>query len=252
MRAQEIISLDTIWSITVEGISAFDVDEQGNCIVAKKNSLYKYNDQGKLIFQESQKSIGSIDIIDARNPMKISLFSSEQQLIQFCDNTLTYLDAKIPLDEHNIHTAIAFSGSNQSNKCWVYDQSNSKLILLALNSQQKLEIENLKGLLGYNEISKIIESENYIYIIDYKLGIYKLNSFGTFVSNTNIINYNNANIDQEQIYFTRNNALYNFDLKTDSERKIIEFSSQPLDFKKKGNFIYVLNASKLSKLSLHN
>jgi hypothetical protein len=251
-QGQEDISIESLWSIPSEGISAFDIDEQGNCILAKKNSLYKYNDQGKLIFQESQKSIGSIDIIDARNPMKIGIFSSEQQLVQFCDNTITFLDGKLQLDEYGINTATAFSNSDQNNKCWIYDQSNSKLNLLALNSQQQQIVENLKGLLGFHEVSKIIESENNIYLIDYKTGVYKLNNFGVLINFYNIQDSEKVSIDHEQIYFIRNKTLFMYDFKTDLEKKVVDFSFQPIDFKKTGNIIYVLSPSKLSKLSLHN
>ena len=249
---QEKLITDTLWNIQMEGISAFDIDEQGNCILANKNALYKYNDQGKLIFQESQKSIGTIETIDARNPMKISLFSSEQQLLQYCDNTLTFLNAKVLLDDYNIHTATAFSGSNQNNSCWVYDQSNSKLILLSIYSQHPQIIENLKGLLGFKELSKIIESNNFLYLIDYKTGVYKLNIFGTLIAFYPIQNIENISIDHEDIYFTREKSLLIFDFKTDEVKKIIDLNFEPVGFKKTGNFFYFLSPSKLSKLSFHN
>ncbi len=229
--------------------TAWDIDEIGNTIIVEANQLKKYDPKGNLLFTQSIKTIGNISKLDARNPMKILFFSEEQQLVGVLDNSLTFQGENFDLSTFSLNYVQTFSASFQNNKFWVYDQENSTLELLSTNNQQSVKIENLKSLLGYNEVTQLIEEGNFLYLYDKTKGIYKLDNYGNlidFISNQ-IGTY--MHIEKNIIYVLCGDKILAY-----SEKEPIPlFLSLPnrdiIQFKKQGAFFYFLEKNKLSKFS---
>lgn len=250
LAQQDSLVWKEVWSIPTTNITAWDIDEQENCILAKGNLLQKLNKEGQLTFQQSSKAIGKIASIDARNPMKILLFSEEQQLIHFCDNSLTAQQDNIDLSIFNLNNITKISGSSQPNKCWVYNQDNSQLALLSQNNSQLQRIENCKGLLGFNEVNQLLEVNSQLFLIDYNKGIYQLDMYGSLIQFLAIPPFTYCWIENNLIYTLTGNEMRITPLANEQNHKIIKLPFTVLELKKQGNFYYLLGKEKLSKLSL--
>jgi hypothetical protein len=235
-------SLETINSV-------WDVDELGNMLVVEANQLKKYDLNGKLLFTQSIKTVGNITKLDARNPMKILFFSEEQQLVGVLDNSLTFQGENFDLSMYGLSYVQAFSSSFQNNKFWVYDQENSKLELLSTNNQQSVKIENLKSLLGYNEVTQLIEEGNFLYLYDKTKGVYKLDNYGNLIDFIAIQNGSYLSVDKNILYVLCGNKLHAFNEKGLPLLELLLPNSNILQFKKQGAYFYFLEKNKLSKFS---
>ena len=123
---KEEVELLKFCTIKNKLISAWNIDQLNNVYVAEGSTLNKYNSDGNLIFSQSIKSIGEISSIDILNPMKIGVFSKEQQKICFIDNTLTLINECIDLSSRNLGFVNKIYPSNRQNIIWLWDSNNSK------------------------------------------------------------------------------------------------------------------------------
>lgn len=227
----------------------WDIDGLGNMIVVEANQLKKYDPQGNLLFTQSVKNLGNITKLDARNPMKIMFFSEEQQLVGILDNSLTLQGEYFDLSTFGLRYAQAFSASFQNNKFWIYDQENSKLELVSTNKQQSINIENLKSLLEFNEVTQLIEDDVFLYLYDKTKGIYKLDNYGNLLHF--IPNHTGTciHIEKAIIYVLCGDKILAYSEKESVPLQLNLPSSAIIQFKKQGEFFYFLEKNKLSKFS---
>ncbi len=235
--------------IVVNNVSAWDVDELGNTIIVQANQLKKYDVKGNLLFAQSSKTVGNITKLDARNPMKVLFFSEEQQLVGTLDNSLTFQGENFDLSTYGLSYAQAFSSSFQNNKFWVYDQDNSKLELLSTNNQQSVKIENLKSLLGFNEVTQLIEEGNFLFLYDKTKGVYKLDNYGNLIDFISIKIGSYISVEKNVIYVLCGNILYAYSEKEPMPMELFLPRTDILQFKKQGAYFYFLEKNKLSKFS---
>ncbi len=229
--------------------SAWDVDELGNIIIVEANQLKKYDPKGNLLFTQSIKNVGKITKLDARNPMKILFFSEDQQLVGVLDNSLTFQGESFDLSTYGLSYVQAFSSSFQNNKFWVYDQDNSKLELLSTNNKQSVKVENLKSLLGFNEVTQLIEESNFLYLFDKTKGIYKLDNYGNLVDFIAIQTGSYISVEKNIIYVLCGNEIQAYSEK-ESTPLVLSLPNQDIvQFKKQGAYFYFLEKNKLSKFS---
>lgn len=166
------ISDDAVWAI----------DGLENVYISEYGLINKYDSIGKLKFSQSIKSLGYMKQLVAVNTMKLVHFSEEQQTLCYFDNTLSPLDDCIDLIDQGIINAACISESNQPNKIWVFDNPNSRLLLLSLdNLYQVQEIVNLKGVLNINQIDLVKERGNRLFVLDRNSGVYVLDLYGTLL-----------------------------------------------------------------------
>lgn len=183
------------------------VDGMENIIISEKDRLTKYSKDGKLLFNQSQKSVGRLNEIGMFNSLKIFGFSESQQLICFYDNSLSIMEKCIDLSDYNLINVSAVASSGQSDKLWVFDQVNSTLHLLSFNGLfQSQQIKNLGGILDSKNSIQLLEWENKLLLLDSEKGIYVFDIYGTLIRFIDIPNvkhiqyYNNyiiCLIDQE-------------------------------------------------------
>lgn len=173
-KTQEIaVQKDAVWT----------VDLLGNVITSHNGTINKYDSLGILRFTQSSKSIGSTTQILAVNSMKLVHFSAEQQRICFYDNTLTMSESCIDLSEMGVYSAQLIYPSSRPDKLWIYDNTNSTLLLIDLFKQreQTLVSANLKGTLEIEKIEKMIECDSRLYLSDNESSVYLFDMYGTFI-----------------------------------------------------------------------
>lgn len=167
----------------IDSTSKWTVDVLGNTYQYKKDQIKKVDSAGVVRFTQSAKSLGVISQIHPINTMKLAVFSEEQQMICFFDNTLTLTDDCLELADLNFENVTTFSVSSQPNKFWLYDAANSKIELISIveNIQQQA-IVNAKGLLNCQQIDWIQEINGNLYVVDFSKGVYQLDKYGTLLN----------------------------------------------------------------------
>lgn len=248
--SQDTIQWNFEWKTDSLANPVWNVDPFGNLIVSEKDKLRKFDSLGTQKFVQSNKYFGVISSIDPSNPMKTLVFSEQQQLIGYVDNTLSKQQENIELSMFDLSYVTLVSTSGQPDKFWLYDQDNSVIVLISKNVQQRQRIENISGLLGCKEIIQLFETENYLYLIDKQRGIYQFDIYGSLVFHWENDGILWAEVEGKFAYLLKKNKLHVLNL---SNQEIVEFPLPNGDFtriKKVQNHFYFGTASNIQRYSI--
>ena len=238
----------------LKAVSVWNIDELQNLYLIQGSTLIKCDSSGKQLFSQSIKSIGNVAQIEPINALKIAVFSEEQQSICLFDNTLTLNGECNYLDKYGIRNAKLISRSNRPNLFWIYDQFNSTLLLIDIISNKTIQkVDNIKGLIlkgeEENEVEKIQEFNNHLYLIDSKETIYEFDQLMTlnreFIKHSKkIVFWDNQLIEMEgnKTWIT---SLINKEIKTYTST-----NRNPKDIKIKGKFLYMNIENKILRFAL--
>jgi hypothetical protein len=201
--------------------SVWQADLLGNLYIADKDLLVKYDTAGVKQYSQSLKSKGRIDAILPINTMKILLFSTQQQSFTIFDNTLSEANKTHDLSEMGFGYVTNVAVSSQPNKVWVYDQLNSKLVLLDLGrSNQRQEIENLRGLLNSTEIRWMKEEGNQLYLFDGTAKIFVFDLYGSLLEVLDVPGAEKIEINNDEIFVLREGSVFRFRVEDKTFEKI--------------------------------
>lgn len=202
--------------IEENNISGWNIDAFGSLIISNSSSLIKYNPEGEIAYKISSKNFGEIKQIIPITPLKIVIFSEEQQQICFVDNTLTPVNECVDLGDYNIEFATFIGRSSRGEKLWVFDQVNSTLLLIDLNQRGKIvqEIRNTKGLISLNELVEIVEFQTSLFLFDATNQLIKFDLNGSLISQVKLeANDIAASDNQIWLFYKKNLFLYSdFDI----------------------------------------
>lgn len=236
---QESLQWTKRWSVAAETNSNWRVNALGNLLISEKDELKKIDSLGVQTFQQSTKSFGEIRLIDPMNPMKTLIFSQEQQLVGYLDNTLTLQQATIDLANFDFSYVTYVCASIQPDKFWVFDQDNAIVSLVGNNKQQIQQIVNVSGLLGLNDIIQIREYNNFFYLIDAKKGVFQFDNFGTLLFKWERSNIDWVEFESNFIYILANNELEVLQQNNIDSQKISLPEKDVIQFQKLGKTIYL-------------
>jgi hypothetical protein len=249
---QDTLNLTLVWEKIFKGDLVGSIDEQQNTFLFDGSELIKINDKSEIVFHQSIKSLGTIKEIDARNPFKILLFSENQQSINFIDNSLSLQNETIDLSNFDLNNVISTSGSDQMDKCWVYNQDNSTLKLIGKNEQQFQSISNLKKLVSLNSIDKIKEANSLLFLLDFTGKIVLLDMYGNLKSHFDFSPYTSAFMDQSMIYLQQDKTILVFNYIKNLVVGYIKTPSNSTLIGKKGDFFFFTLGNKLGKFTISN
>lgn len=235
---------------TIDQIDYWDVDPMGKIIYSKKDVLIKLDSNFQIMFRQSIKEFGTISDIDARHALKILIFSEDQQSIAFLDNTLTYHQSVKDLSLSEISYATDVSYSAQSNRYWVYDADNTKLMLFDELRNKPTVIENLAGILGSLHVDMVREMENYLIILDKSKGIYLFDIYGSMVDFIATEDALNVSLNKGFLYYLTTKNLVRFDLRS----REVEFLDLPtedvINFRILSSYVFLQTATGIKKYLL--
>jgi hypothetical protein len=232
--------------------SIWQSDLMGNLYIADKDLLVKYDTAGVKQFSQSIKSKGRIDAILPINTMKILLFSSQQQTFTIFDNTLSEFNKTYDLSSMNFGYVTHLAVSIQPNKVWVYDQLNSKLVLLDLGrSNQQQEVENVRGLLNSTEIEWMKEDGNQLYLFDGVEKLYVFDLYGSLLNVIELPDVEGVEINEKEIFVIKKGEVYRWR----SEDKTLESVKVPfpdiIEFQWVNTVFFFRSKNELSKFRLY-
>jgi len=238
----------------LKAVSVWNIDELQNVYLIQGSTLIKCDSSGKQLYSQSIKSIGNVAQIEAINALKIAVFSEEQQSICLFDNTLTLNGECNYLDKYGIRNAKLIARSNRPNLFWIYDQFNSTLLLIDIISNKTIQkIDNIKGLIlkgeEENEVEKIQEFNNHLYLFDSKETIYEFDQLmtlsGEFKKHSKKIAFWDNQLIEMEGNKTWITSLINKEIKTYKST-----DRNPKDIKIKGKLLYMNIENKILRFAL--
>lgn len=235
---------------SIQNVDCWDVDPMGKVIYSKKDVLIKLDSNFMVLFRQSLKGFGTISDIDARHALKTLIFSEDQQSIAFLDNTLTYHQSVKDLSISNILYATNVSYSAQSNRYWVYDVDNTKLMLFDEMRNQPSVIENLAGILGSLHVDMVREMENYLLILDKSKGVYIFDYYGSMIDFIETVRVLNVALNNGFVYYLTAEKLVRFDLRTRDEVLIDLPIPGVIDFRILGSYVFLQSDDGIKKYLL--
>ena len=238
----------------LKAISVWNIDELQNVILIQGSTLVKCDSSGKQLFSQSIKSIGNVAQIEPINALKIAVFSEEQQSICLFDNTLTLNGECNYLDKYGIRNAKLIARSNRPNLFWIYDQFNSTLLLIDIIYNKTIQkVDNIKGLIlkgeEENEVERIQEFNNHLYLFDSKETIYEFDQLmtlsGEFKKHSKKIAFWDNQLIEMEGNKTWITSLINKEIKTYTST-----DRNPTELKIKGKFLYMNIENKILRFAL--
>lgn len=203
--AQDSIVWKQVFQLPLLKEITWAVDPYDNIYLTEKDVVKKIDPKGKMLFEQSLKKYGQIAKIDARNPMKVLLFSEQQQSIFYLDNTLTKQENDIDLSDFELSYVTDVSASNQMDKIWTFDQDNSKITLITLNKAQSIKIENTAGIIDLKNLKQLYEQDDNLFVFALGKGVFQFDIYGTLI----------RFLPEEEVVWTEENQNYLYLLKGD-------------------------------------
>lgn len=186
------------------------LDNRGFIYIISENSLYKYSSEGEFLFSYQNAFLGTISDIDLSSPMKIMLFYQESGKIIFLDEHLSPITEELDFASKQYHSVLLAAYST-SNHIWIYNEIERNLIKLDfyLNEQTKTH----HSIPDFNPIQLLVLSEKTIVMNNPKTGILFFDSFGTYIKTIGIRTSQKIQMDNQFIYYLKDNNLHRYDYK---------------------------------------
>ena len=234
-----------------DDIIAWDVDPMGKVIVSKRDVLIKLDTSFRIQFSQSNKRFGEVSKIDARHSLKSLVFSKDQQLVGFIDNTLTFQEGIKELSQEGISYATDVCYSSQTNRYWVYDADNSKLVLFDNSLGNKTEINNLAAITGASEPTSFFESHNQLILFYKGVGTYIFDYYGTLIRFIDDVKMEAIHTSKDFLYYIEEGQMFRLNLKTLNKISIPLPLEDITEFRIFENFVFFKNSKGIKKYFLN-
>jgi len=206
--------------IEVKG-NYFTTDQLGYIYLASTDKLSKYNSEGKLIFQQSYKSMGDISFVDATQSLRTLLFYRDLTQILFVDNTLSVQGESIKLEKEGFPFVTLACASFMNNHFWIYSTDEFMIKRLDKSLAEISTSGNMTQLTG-KELNPdiILESGEHVYLHDTNQGILQFDLFGTYIQTLPIKTISHFQVEQNAVLYLEKEELMVYSLKDFSLAKM--------------------------------
>nr|WP_294901263.1 hypothetical protein [uncultured Pedobacter sp.] len=210
LYAQEytlIAKIDTLAKIA-------SVDNLGNLfVVTPKNELLKFNPNGKFLWNYTNKSYGEIAQLDVTDPLRVILYYPAYQEVVVLNNNLSEISKYTFNQNPDIQISLIASANN--NGFWAYDQINRELRKLTNYFVDDLKSGNIYQRNGFDmQANFMLTDDQQVYINDTTAGIRIFDKYGNFVKTAAVYPKTNFDVDDNNIYFTKDNKLMSYNYQT--------------------------------------
>lgn len=227
----------------VNGISGIKADPLGNYYLYNRSAIFKYNLSDTLFSRYSELQYGSLSGLDVSNPMKLTLHYAEVSMVVFLDNTLNPTFTPTNLYEVGLETAILVC-SSYDNGFWAFDAPSFSLSRINSFGEVDRKVKNINLITGLDiHPTQMLEKENQLYLYDPAAGIFLFDIFGGYLKKWPLTGFQTFSVDRKQLYYCKNNKLYQFDTKLFKENEMNLPVDDVLDTLVEKDRLYILSQS---------
>lgn len=225
--------------------SAFTTDHLGNSYLFSGNLLEKYDGDGNLLKNFSNKNLGNITSLDASNPLKVLLFYKSFQQILLLDNMFSPSGNSILLDALG-YNQTSLACSSNDNGFWIFSQQNSELIRFDQNLQKTQQTGNISQLTG-TEINPdfLTEQYNKVFLNDSAKGILVFDIYGTYNKTIPLKGLPHFQIFNDELIYFKDGKLKSYTMKTLEEGEISLPDANISDVRTEKEKLYLLKQKSL-------
>ena len=189
--------------------SLFTTDHLGNCYLVTEAGLFKYDLDGKPVAAFSQKNFGTIQFVDATDPLKVLIFNKDFSTVITLDNKLA-VQTTFNLHDLNLQQPVLICVSRHDGY-WVYEKQTNQLKKFNTALQPVHESSDLSQLI-YSEINPffLVESEKWLWLSNPSSGVLIFDMFGTYLKTLEIkdtFDLNNFQVNDDKIILSEGNTL---------------------------------------------
>lgn len=147
--------------------------------VSPRQVLYKCDEQGKVLFEFSNRYLGTLGKIDVSDPFDILLYYADYQTLLFLDRTLNVTaDVRLKAEQFPLPTLVALSRDRQ---VWIYDAGLNTLNRMDRQGNIKSSSQDLSLLLGRRfSPNQLVCNERGVYLVDPEQGVLSFDLFAQF------------------------------------------------------------------------
>jgi hypothetical protein len=240
-------------SIPISEDAVWTVDILSNTYISENGTVSKFDSTGVKVFSQSIKSLGGLSSLCVINTMKLVYFSEEQQLLCYMDNTLSQNENCVRLEDRGIMYATAVASSDRSDKLWVLDEINSRLLLIDLESELRkpLILENVRSIIGEGVYVTMVERGGRLYVNNPSSGVYVFDIYGSFIKHIKERNVTSIDADELGVYLLQaDNSLHYYTNRFNEELTLILPRENCHEILVKGNQIYLRTSHFVYKYSV--
>lgn len=184
-------------------------DPLGYIYAVRGDVIFKFNQKGDTLYQQSKKKYGDITSIDAAQSMRIMFFFEDQLSIGFTDNTLSWHQEPETLNTSKVPYPTVLCQSFYNNNLWVYDGSSLSLLKLDKNLEVIQRNENMPAMMRNSFVPVDMKERNdKLYVLDSTAGFYIFDLFGSLINFYEVKGATQIDIKDKKIYYLKNNELY--------------------------------------------
>lgn len=199
--------LNLIDSTAISSVNTVSVDRLGNFYIAdKKGSIFKYSSKGELLLEFSPQKTGTIDLLEAWNPLRVFGFYRDYQEYVILDRFLT------TSNRYSIRQFAEYAGLTTislDNNLWLIDYENFALRKYNLTFQKFTLNTSFDLLLDPDnyDITFMKEYQNLLFIGDSASGILVFDNLGNYLKKIVARGINYFNFEGPHIYYLNENEL---------------------------------------------
>lgn len=226
----------------------FTADIRGNLYVWQGSDLKKYDAAGQLLSLYGNPALGTLNHVNASNPLKIFLFYAESGTIIFLDDKLSPVGNRLNLFEHNLNT-VSLATFASPNRIILFDESNQDLIItdMALNIIGKTHCTFDNFAPSQIQIVK----EKTILLNNPPNGVYFFDIFGSYDRRLSIPNIQDLQLVGNSLYYTTDGKLQRYNiLKMEKTEIPLPCSSPTRQFCITPNIVWTLNRDGIYKIPI--
>ncbi|QHT68020.1 hypothetical protein GXP67_15905 [Rhodocytophaga rosea] len=201
---------------------AVSADRYGNIIVGDaKGNVHKYDSTGVLLQTFSSPNTATISSIEAWPSLQILIFYRDIQQFSVLNRFLTPTLLSAPIHQEVAGFARAATLGSQEN-IWLFDDIELSLKKYNLATRKIDTNTPLSLILGDSEyaVNFMREYQNNLYLNDRNSGILVFDNLGNYKKNLHFADLTYFSFFENELYFTKDNTIYLFNLYTLSERQI--------------------------------
>lgn len=192
----------------------FTVDNLGNILFVKESEMVKHLANGNYFVRYSNLKLGDISSVDATNGLRLMLFYKDYQQLVFLDDQLTQKSDAVSLEKLGYEqTDLACLSAN--NGFWLFNKANNELVRFSSDLKKMASTGNLKQMLQSEEIlpNFLLEYNGNVFLNCPDVGIYVFDIFGTFSKIISLKGLKSFQVNENIIYFQKNNGVCSYNYK---------------------------------------
>lgn len=203
-------------------IRDFTTDNLNKIYLIDNNQVFKLNYNGDTLYTYSNKTLGNISCLDVNNTLRPVLFFKENARIVVTDNTLSAQQNSYSLEDLNLYQTQLIATSLVDNGLWIYDQELFQLIKINKGFERIYESGNLEQILQKENLNptQIIEHRDYVYMVCPEHGVLVFDIYGSYVKSVPVLSINEIQIENNTLYYQKENSYYGYNLISFEEVKI--------------------------------